>query len=208
MCARVKSCHLLCPAMGWNVMSLKLHYSLGNSSVLQSTTPEYKGLLQYNPVLQSTTPVLLCTRKYDSSTTPVLLQYYSVLQRTSPPVLLQYYSVLQSPTPVLRSTTPLLLQYYSVQQYYKVLQSATLCYKVLLQRYKVPQSATPVLQSTTQYYSTTPELQSTTLYYKVLLRYYFETSFTLRTATGIALTPHQILPLPRKMNVMIGPAHI
>ena len=53
-------------------------------------------LLQYYSVLQTTTPVLLCTTKYYSvqhSTTlyyTILLQYYSVLQN----VLLQYYSAL------------------------------------------------------------------------------------------------------------------
>ena len=34
------------------------------------------------------------------------------------------------------------------------------------------------------------------------------TSFTMRGATGITLTPHQTLRLPRKMNVMIDRAHI
>ena len=79
-----------------------------------------KVLLQYYSVLQSTTPVLLCTAKCYSSTT----LYYKVL--------LQYYSLLHSTT-----------TYYS---------STTLYYKVLL--------------CTTKYYS------STTLYYKVLLQYY------------------------------------
>ena len=69
-------------------------------------------------VLQSSTPVLLCTTPYYK----VLIQYYSVLQSTTPvllctwSVLLQYYSVLQSITPVLQSTTPVLLcttKYYS-----------------------------------------------------------------------------------------------
>ena len=151
-------------------------------SVLQSTTVYYKALFQY---LQRTTPVLLCTTKYYSSTTlycKVLLQCYSVLQSATPvllcttkyyssttlycKVLLQYYSVLQSTTPVLLCTT----KYYS---------SATLYYKVLLQYYSVLHSTTtllqyyPVLQSTTlillctaKYYS------SATLYYKVLLQYY------------------------------------
>ena len=90
-----------------------------------------------------------------SSTTlycQVLLQYYSstsaVLQSTAP-VLLQYYKILQRSTPVLQSTTP----YYKVLlQYYSVLQSTTpvlLCTnKVLLQYYSVLQSTTPVLLCT------------------------------------------------------------
>ena len=108
-----------------------------------------------------TTPVLLCTTKYYSSTTlyyKVQLQYYSVLQSTNPvllcttkyyssttlyyKVLLQYYSVLQSTTPVLLCTT----KYYS---------STTLYYKVLLQYYSVLQSTNPVLLCTTKYYSST-----------------------------------------------------
>ena len=104
-------------------------------------------------VLQSTTPVLLCTTKYCSSTSlyyKVLLQSYSVLQSTTKyysstslyyKVLLQYYSVLQSTTPVLLCTT----KYYS---------STSLYYKV-----------TPVLLCTRKYYS------STTLYYKVVHQY-------------------------------------
>ena len=47
-----------------------------------STTLYYKVLLQYFSVLQSTTPVLLCTTKYYSSTNlyyKVVLRYYFVL---------------------------------------------------------------------------------------------------------------------------------
>ena len=61
-------------------------------SVLHSN---YKVLLQFYSVLQSTTPVLLCITQIYSSTTlyyKVLLQYYSVLQSTTPVLLL----VLQS----------------------------------------------------------------------------------------------------------------
>ena len=36
----------------------------------------------------------------------------------------------------------------------------------------------------------------------------YETSFTMRRATGIALQPHQILRLPRKMTLMIDLRHI
>ena len=111
--------------------------------------------IQYYSVLQSTTPVLLRTTKY----------YL---------VLLQYYSVLQSTTPVLQSITlyyKVLIQYYSVlQTYYS---STTPYYKVLLQYYKV-------LLCTTKYYSSTTSTEttsewrpsSTTPYYKVLLQYY------------------------------------
>ena len=122
-------------------------------SELHRSTPYYtvyyKVLLRYYSVLHSTTPGLLCTTRYYSSTN-------SVLQS---PVLLQYYSVLQSTTPVLQSTTPVLLR---TTKYYS---STTLYYKVLLQCYSVLQSTTPVLLCTAKYYS------STTLYYNVLLQY-------------------------------------
>ena len=90
----------------------------------------YKVLPQHYSVLQSITPVLLCTTKYYSSTT----LYYKVL--------LQYYSVLQSTTPGLHCTT----KYYP---------STTLYYKVLPQYYSVLQRTTPVLLCTTKYYSST-----------------------------------------------------
>ena len=150
-------------------------------------------ILQYYSVLQSTTPVLICTTKFYSSTTlyQVLLQYYSVLPQSSTPVL-------QSTSPVLCTT-----EYYS---------STTLYYKVLLQYYSVLQSTSPVLLCTTKYYS------STTLYYKVLLcttKYYsvlqstftHETLVTMRGATRVSLQLQQVLRLPRKMTLMINPLH-
>ena len=219
-------------------------------SVLHSTTPVLLCTTKYysstNSVLQSTTPVLLCTRKYYSSTTQyykVLLQYYSSTTLYYK-VLLQYYSVLQSTTPVLVCTTKYYssttLYYTELPQYYSVLQSTTpvliLYYKVLLQYYSVLHRSTPVQLCTTKYYS------STTLYYKVLLRYYslcykarickarstnvtkccacharwlswlilvtYETSFTMRRATGLILQRHQILHLPRKMTLMSDVRHI
>ena len=36
----------------------------------------------------------------------------------------------------------------------------------------------------------------------------YETSFTMRGATGITLQPHQILRLPRKKNLVFDPRHI
>ena len=132
------------------------HTTLHTVSSISISRSHFIGLLQHYSVLQSTTPVLLCTTQCYSSTTlyyKVLLQYYSVLQSTTPvllcttqyyssttlyyTILLQYYSVLQSTTPVLLSTT----QYYS---------STSLYYEVLLQYYSLLQSTTPVLL---QYYS-------------------------------------------------------
>ena len=123
---------------------------------------------------------------YYSSTTPTC---YSVLQRTTPglqsitPVLLcttKYYSLLQSITPVLLCTT----KYYS---------SST---PVLLQYYSALQSTTPVKR---QYYSV---LQSTM---PVLVQYY---EVLVRGASEVTLQPHQILRLPRKMNVINDLRHI
>ena len=140
--------------------------------VIQSTILYYKVLLQYYSVLQSTTPVLPCTTKYYSSTT----LYYKVL--------LQYYSVLQSTTPVLLCTT----QYYNV----------------LLQYYSVLQSTTPVLLCTAKYYS------STTLYYKVLLQYYsvvhsattYYSSITLYYKAAFIWTVIYMIDVRRIWNVM------
>ena len=157
-------------------------------------------LLQYYSVLQSTTPIPPWTTKYYSSTTlyyKVLLQYYSVLQillcttkyYSSTTVLLQYYSVLQSTTPVLLRT-----KYYS---------STTLYYKVLLQHYSVLQSTAPVLQRTT------PVLQRSTLYYKVLLQYYScTTKYYSSTTLYYKVLLHQILHLPPKITVISDPRHI
>ena len=82
----------------------------------------YKVLLQYYSVLQSTTPVLIRTTKYYSSTMPVVqTKYYSsTILRTTPVVL--------HTTNFHSSTT---LYYSSAIKYYKVLPQYY--YKVLLQ---------------------------------------------------------------------------
>ena len=155
-----------------------------------------KAIFQYYKVLlQSTTPVLLCTTKY-----------YSVLQSTT------LYYRLQSTTPYYK----VLLQYFKVPlQYYKVLLRTTKHYSSTTKKYySVLQSTTPVLLCTTKYYSSTvpyySALQSTTKCYKVLLRterVLHEMSLTLRGATGVILQHHQILCLPLKMILMMDPCH-
>ena len=137
----VMSCYLMCPAMGWNVMSLRCHWLWGHVvwsevvlwpcgdpkyySVLQSTTTSttkyYSSTTKYysntSSVLQSTTLLYYSTTLYCK----VLLQYYSVLQSTT----LQYYPVLQSTTPVLLCTTT---YYSSTTLYYKVATQVLLHY--------------------------------------------------------------------------------
>ena len=185
--------------------------------------------------LQSTTPVLLCTTKdyssttlyykvlpcatkYHSSTTlyyKVLLQYYLVLQSTTPVLTCttKYFSALQSTTPVLPCTTK---YYSSTNLYYKVLlcttkyySSTTLYYKVLhdwsashMKRHLQCAEQQKAASSFSKYCDCHAKWISW------LIRIAYETSFTMRRATGITLQLHQILRLPRKMNLMIDPHHI
>ena len=161
------SCILGCAALTWRWILIKYWWVRWSNVVgcYSSTTLYCKVLLHY----YSTTSAVL------QSTAPVLLQYYKILQRSTPVllcttkyynVLLHCYSVLPSATPVrLRatkyfcSTTPyynVLLQYYSVLQstntYYS---STTLYYQVLLQYDSVLQSTSAVLLRTKTYYSST-----------------------------------------------------
>ena len=182
-------------------------------------------------MLQSTTPVLQSTTpKYDSSTTKYYSStttYYSVLQRTTLyyKVRLQYYKVLLQYYNVLLCTT----KYYSVLQnitpvlLWKVIYNARSnrnlsptspntapatqkeCHDWSFSRMKhhlqcAKQQASPC--NLTKYYACHAKGMT------VLLLLTYETSFTMRGATGISLQPHQILRLPRKRNVMIDPHHI
>ena len=157
--------------------------------VLHSTTRYYK-------VLHSTTPVLLCTTKYYSSTTKyykVLLQYYKVL--------LQYYSVLQSTTPVLPRPTPVLLcaaKYYSgTTKYYS---STTLYYKVLLQYYYLHCAEQQVSSSRVTEYC-----PCHVKWLSWLMPVAYETSFTMREATGVINQRHQVLPCREKWLASLIP---
>ena len=154
--------------------------------------------------LVATCHVMSC----QSSTTNVL-QYYKIL--------LQNYSVLQSTTPVLLCTT-------------KYNSSTTLYYKVLLHYYS---SITKYYSSTSLYYKVlflidpwrmkrhlqcAEQQESSSNFTKYcachakwiswLIRITYETSITMRGATRVILQLHQILRLPRKMNLMIDPHHI
>ena len=208
------------------LQSTRKYYS-STTKYYASTTKCCASATQHHEVLLRTTPVLL---QHNS----VLLQYYKVLLQYYK-VLRQYYSVLQSTTTKYYSSTT---KYYaSTTLYYKVLlrttkyyASTTLYYKVLLQYYKV-------LQSTIQYYKLLRQYYKVLLqYYKVLLQVVsrpqkvtlelhqilrmsskwlpclilvtYETSFTMRGATGVTIQPHQILRLPHRMTRMLDRRHI
>ena len=215
-CERAFCCSMVVMCRGGDLISFDVMRSVAGWD------EAIKVLLQYYSVLQSTTPVLLCTTKYYSvlqSTTPIRLcttKYYSVLQSTTPvllctakcyssttlyyKVLLQYYSVLQSTTPVLLCTT----QYYNVLlQYYTVLQSSIHDW--------CPSHMKRHLQCAEQQESSSNVTKYCTCHAKWLwwlIRVTYETSFTMSGATGITIHLHQILHLPRKMNAISDPRHI
>ena len=149
----------------------------------------------------SATPVLSCTTKYYSSTT-ILLQYYSVLQSTNPVLLCtaKYYSSTTLYYKVLLCTT----QYYS---------STTLYYTALLQYYSHDWSASPMklyLQCAEQqrcFYKITDCCACHAKWLSWSILFTHETLFTMRGVTSVIVQLHQMLRLPRKMNLMIDPCH-
>ena len=203
---------LLCTTQYYNVLLCTTKYYASSTPVLLSTTKYYNVLLQYYSVLQSTTPVLLCTTKYYASTT----LYYKVLQRTTPVLLCttKYYSGTTLYYKVLLCTTPVLL---CTTQYYNVLLCTTKYYA----------STTLYYASTTTYYSGTTlkrhlqcaaQQESPPNFTKYcachakwmssMICVTYETSFPMRGASQVTLQPHQILRLPRKMNVVDDLRHI
>ena len=152
-------------------------------------------LLQYGSALQRTNAALLCTTKYHSSTT----LYYKVLQRT---------------TPVLQSTTPL-LRILQILQYNSVLQKTR-----VLQNYSVVQSSThdwSLTHNMKRHLQCAEHQESSSNFTKLLrlprrriswlIRLTHETSFTTRETTGVIVSLHHILRLPRKMNRISDPPH-
>ena len=184
--------------------------------VLLCTTQCYNVLLQYYLVLQSTTPVLPCTAKYYSSTT----LYYTVLQRTTPVLLC---TTKQHSWLFLDTYEPLFTWLMSVWNVIYVI------YNGRSNRSHPPTSpnTAPATQNESHDWSAShmkrhlqcaeqQESQSNFTKYCAchakwiswLIRVTDETSFTMRGATGIIPQLHQILRLPRKMNLMIDPHHI
>ena len=216
---------LLCTAKYYS--STTLYYSVLQSAtpVLLCTTQYYNVLLQYYPVLQSTTPVLLCTAKYYSSTT----LYYKVL--------LQYYSVLHSTTTYYSSTTLYYKAAFMIDPWHiwtviymiEVRRIWNVIYNARSNRSHPPTSpnTAPATQNDCDDWSAShmkrhlqcAEQQASpsnlTKYcacrvkrISSLIRVTYETSFTMRGATSIALQRHQILRLPHKKSLVFDPRHI
>ena len=208
------------------VLTCTTKYYSSTTMYYSNTTLYYKVLLQYYSAVQSTTPILLCTTKYDSNTIPYY-KYYSVL--------LQYYPVLQSTTQVLLCTTPVLpctTKYYSSTTKYFMIDPHhiwNVIYNARSNKRQPPTSANtaPATQNESHDWSAShmkrhlqcAEQQESPSHFtkycachakwiSCLIRITYETSFPMRGATGINLQPHQILRLPRKMNLMIDPRHI
>ena len=195
------------------------YYSVLQSAipVLLCTTKYYSSTTLYYTVLQRTTPVLLCTTKYYSSTTlyyKVLLQYYKVL--------LQYYSVLHSTT---TSTT----LYYKAAFMIDVRRIWNVIYNARSNRSHPPTSrnTAPATQNDCDDWSAShmkrhlqwaEQQESQSIFTKYctchakwmpsVIRVTYETSFPMRGASKVTLQTHQLLRLPRKMNLMIDPRHI
>ena len=192
------------------------YYSVLHSTTTyySSTTLYYNVLLQYYSVLQSTTPVIPCTTKYYSSTTlyyKVLLQYYSVLHSTTTyySSTTLYYKVLLCTAKYYSSTT---LYYTVLQRTTPVLQSSIHDWSLThMNRYLhdwCPSHMKRHLQCAEQQESSSNFTKYCTCHAKWLwrlIRVTYETSFTMRGATGVTIQLHQILRLPRKMNLMIDP---
>ena len=168
-----------------------------------STTKYYASTTLYYSVLQSTTPVLLCTTKYYASTTlyyKVLLQYYSVLQSTTP--------VLQSITPVLQSTTPssepaAKSDTWASPNIAPVKQNDSHAWSWCHMKRHLQCAEQQVSPS-----NLTKYCACHTEWLACLIVVTYETSFTMRGATGVTIQPHQILRLPHRMTRMLDRRHI
>ena len=199
--------HILGPWEGYSVVVIEKaafwreHMPVGK--VLQSTTTYYSSttqyysntilyynaLLQYHSVLQSTAPVLPCTTKYYSSTT----LFYKVLHYST---TTKYYSSTSLYMSLLQRTTPVLALYYKIQlQYYSVLQSSTHDWNVIynIRNNKRPPPTSP---------NTTPAMKNESQDWSCSHMKRHLPCATQQKAAS------KILPLPRKMNLMIDPSHI
>ena len=175
-----------------------------------STTLYYKVLLQYYSVLQSINPVLLCTTKY-----------YSVLQSTTPVLLLWMIRVTYETLFTMCGTAEVLLQHHRLLRLPRKMTLRidprhiwNVIYNARSNRDVSPTSpnTAPATKSNTHHWSSSHmkrylqcaeqqvSLSNLTKYcachekwFPWLILVTYETSFTMRGATGVIVQPHQIL---------------
>ena len=174
--------------VGKVLQSTTTYYS-STTQYYSNTILYYNVLLQYHSVLQSTAPVLPCTTKYYSTTT----LFYKVLHYST---TTKYYSSTSLYMSLLQRTTPVLALYYKIQlQYYSVLQSSTHDWNVIynIRNNKRPPPTSP---------NTTPAMKNESQDWSCSHMKRHLPCATQQKAAS------KILPLPRKMNLMIDPSHI
>ena len=262
---------LLCTTKYYSSTTLYYKVLLQYYSVLQSTTPVLLSTTQYysstTKYYSSTTlyyrvpvcttqyyNVLPCTTKYYSSTTlycKVLLQYYSVLQSTTPvllctskqhswlildtyePLFTWLMSVAYETSFTMRGVTGVILQLHQILHLPRKMTVMidprhiwNVIYNARSNRSHNPTSpnTAPATQNESHDWSEShmkrhlqcaeqQESQSNftkhctchSKWISWLIRIRYETSFTMRGATRVTLQLQQILRLPRKMNLMIDP---
>ena len=211
----VMSCYLLCPAMGWNVMSLRCHWLWGHVVWFEVVLWRC-GDPKYYSVLQSIATYYSCTTKYYPSKyrachpkwIPRLIRITyetSFTMRGAAALTLQPHQILRLP----RKMTP---------QHHQMLR---LPRKVTLQHHqmlRLPRKMTLMvdchcahiwkrhLQSAEQQHSPSNISKILCLPLKMtrtIDSVTYETSCTMRGATGSTLKPHQILRLHVKLHSQI-----
>ena len=167
-------------------------------SVLQSTTLYNKVLRQYDSVLQSTTPVRLYYK--------VVLLYYSVLQSIT-----LYYKVLLCTTKYYASTTPVLLCTARRNKSHRPTSPNTApatqneCHQWSPSHMKAHFQCVEPVKSPPTSPNTAPATQNECHRWSAS---HMKAHFQCVGASQVTLQPHQILRLPRKMNVRNDLRHI
>ena len=202
---------------------LRQYYSVLQSTapVLQSTTPYYKVPIQYYKVLRQYYKVVLCTTSYYASTTPVLQSTTPVLQSTTP-----------SSAPATKSDTWASPNIAPVKQNdshawsWSHMKRHLQCAEQQVSPSNSPNTA-PATQNDSHAWSSshmkrhlqcaeqqvspsnlTKYCACHTEWLACLIVVTYETSFTMRGATGVTIQPHQILRLPHRMTRMLDRRHI
>ena len=217
---------LLCTTQSYNVLLQYYPVLQSITPVLLCTAKYYSSTTLYYTVLQRNTPLLLCTTKqhswlildtYEPSFTWLLSVAYetSFTMRGATGVVLQLHQILHLPRKMTVMIDP--------RHIWNII------YNARSNRNHNPTSpnTAPATQNESHDWSAShmkrhlecaeqQESPSTFTKYCAchakwiswLIRLTYETSFRMRGASKVNLEPHQILRLPRKMNLMIDPRHI